>query len=245
MNCSICGTVIPNGQTNCPSCGAMVQQAQPMQPNMAQPMQPNMAQPMQPNMGQPMQPNMGQPMQPAQPAMNQGGFKNIASGANMNGLMGALKSDVMKLVGLVGALLLFLSPFLSWCTIKVSFFGMSESDSASLFGLAGGDTKIGICVLWGLIILVAAVVLIIMDIADYVPAVQTVKSKIENIPFLELIVLGVALIAVIIALLNGDVKDLISAADMMGKGSHGIGPVFAFLGIIAAAVPRVLKIVKK
>ena len=68
MNCSICGTVIPNGQTNCPSCGAMVQQAQPMQPNMAQPMQPNMGQPMQPNMGQPMQPNMGQPMQPAQPA---------------------------------------------------------------------------------------------------------------------------------------------------------------------------------
>ena len=87
MNCSICGTVIPNGQTNCPSCGAMVQQAQPMQPNMAQPMQPNMGQSMQPNMGQPMQPNMGL-MQPPM-VMNQVA-KNIASGVNMNGLPGAL-----------------------------------------------------------------------------------------------------------------------------------------------------------
>jgi len=245
MNCSICGTVIPNGQTNCPSCGAMVQQAQPMQPNMAQPMQPNMAQPMQPNMGQPMQPNMGQPMQPAQPAMNQGGFKNIASGANMNGLMGALKSDVMKLVGLVGALLLFLSPFLSWCTLKVSFFGMTESDSANMFGLAGGETKEVIFPFLAIILIAVAALLIIMDIADFVPAVQSVKSKLENIPYFEFILIGVALIVVIIALLNGDINDFISAADMMGKGSHGIGPVFAFLGIIAAAVPRVLKIVKK
>ena len=221
MNCSICGAMIPDGQMNCPSCGAMVQQAQPMQQNMIQ------------------------PMQPMQPVMNQGGINKVSGGSNMNGLVGALKADVMKLVGLIGAFLLFLSPFLSWCTLKVSFFGMTESDSANMFGLAGGDTKLGIFVLWGLILVAVAALLVIMDIADFVPAVQSVKSKLENIPYFELILLGVALIVVIIALLNGDIKDIISAADMMGKGSHGIGPVFAFLGIIAAAVPRVLKIVKK
>jgi hypothetical protein len=68
MNCTMCGAIIPTGQTNCPMCGAPVQAEQPA--DNAQPVQPQMG--YQQPMGQPVQPQMGyqQPMgQPVQPQM--------------------------------------------------------------------------------------------------------------------------------------------------------------------------------
>ena len=40
MNCTMCGAIIPTGQTNCPMCGAPVQAEQPA--DNAQPVQPQM-----------------------------------------------------------------------------------------------------------------------------------------------------------------------------------------------------------
>ena len=47
MNCTMCGAIIPTGQTNCPMCGAPVQAEQSannVQPEVSQ-------QPVQPQMG--------------------------------------------------------------------------------------------------------------------------------------------------------------------------------------------------
>lgn len=54
MNCTMCGAIIPTGQTNCPMCGAPVQAEQPA--DNAQPVQPQMG--YQQPMGQPVQPQM-------------------------------------------------------------------------------------------------------------------------------------------------------------------------------------------
>ena len=79
MNCTMCGAIIPTGQTNCPMCGAPVLAEQPANSQQAAPAPQAMdAQPVQPQMGyqqpmgQPVQPQMGyqQPMgQPVQPQM--------------------------------------------------------------------------------------------------------------------------------------------------------------------------------
>ena len=64
MNCTMCGAIIPTGQTNCPMCGAPVQAEQPA--DNAQPVQPQMG--YQQPMGQPVPPMGGQPMgQPVPP----------------------------------------------------------------------------------------------------------------------------------------------------------------------------------
>ncbi|MCM1288904.1 MAG: zinc-ribbon domain-containing protein [Clostridium sp.] len=79
MNCTVCGAMIPDGQTTCPSCGNPVatnNSSQPVQPmgGFAQPVQPG-----QPMGGyqQPVQP--GQPMggyqQPVQPNQPMGGYQ--------------------------------------------------------------------------------------------------------------------------------------------------------------------------
>jgi len=248
MNCTVCGAQIPMGQPNCPNCGAMVQQGQPMG-GYQQPMQPmgGYQQPMQPMGGyqQPMQPmdqpqQMGyqqpmggyqQPMQQAQP---------MGGGVNVNGIVGAVKGDIMKIVALVGAFFIAINPFLTWCKYNIEFWGMKEKDSANMFGLAGGDVDEGIFVLFGILLVLIGLALMACDLADYVPQFANIKAKVSAIPFFELILIGVALVVIIIGLCNGTVNDIIEAADKIGKGSHGIGPVLGIIGVLAAAAPRVL-----
>ena len=71
MNCTMCGAIIPTGQTNCPMCGAPVQAEQPA----------DNAQPVQPQMGyqQPQQPMGGY----YQPRSNNA----AAFGAGINGYL--------------------------------------------------------------------------------------------------------------------------------------------------------------
>ena len=94
MNCTMCGAIIPTGQTNCPMCGAPVQAEQPA--DNAQPVQPQMG--YQQPMGQPVQPQMGyqQPQQPMggyyQPRSNNA----AAFGAGINDCDEAVKSTCLK-----------------------------------------------------------------------------------------------------------------------------------------------------
>ena len=265
MNCSVCGAMIPDGQSNCPNCGAMVQSmGQPVQPmggyqqpvqpmgGYQQPVQPmggyqqqNMGQPMggyqQQNMGQPMggyqQPNMGQPMGGYQ----QQNMNSPMGGANMGGFVNSLKGDIMKIVSLVGALFIMLTPFFTWFKFKMSFWGYTEKDSANMFGLAGGDYDKKSFAVFGIILLLIGLALILWEIAEFIPAVAQIKAKIASIPYIDLILIAVALVFIIIALANGDVNDAIKSAKEIGSGGHGMGPVIGFIGVIAAAAPRVLK----
>ena len=252
MNCTVCGAQIPMGQPNCPNCGAMVQPAQPMG-GYQQPVQPmgGYQQPVQPMGGyqQPAQPMGGyqqqaQPMggyqQPMQPM---GGYQQPAQpmgGAGKKNMMGALKGDLMNKISLAGAFLIAISPFLTWCQYKISFMGYKESDSANMFGLAGGDVDEGIFILLGMLMVLSGLGLMMYYGADLAPQLNAIKAKISAIPFFDFILAGVALIVIIIALCNGTVKDIIEAADSIGKGSHGIGPVVGILGVIASIAPKVL-----
>ena len=280
MNCTMCGAIIPTGQTNCPMCGAPVQAEQPVdnaqqpvqpqmgyQQPMGQPVQPQMGyqqpmgQPVQPQMGyqqpmgQPVQPQMGyqQPMgQPVQPQMGYqqpqqpmgGYYQSRTNGANMfgsgvNGYLAYLKSDMMNIAKIVGAFLLFLATLIPWAHAKA--YGTTES--WNLFKAGGFNRLIGI------ILLLISLVLIAWEIADYIPVPQitNVKAKLQAIPFFEIILVGVAFVFIIIATIrygyahdSGTTVNFAEYKDWGIKVGISAGCIFAYLGVIAAAAPRVL-----
>jgi hypothetical protein len=99
--------------------------------------------------------------------------------------------------------------------------------------------------LYAIVILLVGLVLIAWEVADYIPKVSEFKAKAAAIPYIELILIAVVLLCVILALVNGDLNDVLKdIKDYGGKASHGAGPVWAFIGIILAAAPRILDILK-
>lgn len=249
MNCSVCGATYADGQPACPNCGT------PAQPMMQQPqMQPMggmapMGQPMQPQMGyqQPMGQPMGAPMGGMAPMGGPAPVNNqYMQGTGMSGFLNSLKSDYMKIVGLVGGLLVLISPFFSWCTLKVDMWGVKESESFSMFSLGREYSDVRTYYIWTVLLIVIGLGLLLWDAADFFPALADTKAKLSNIPYVELIAIGVGILVVVIALMNGTVKDVIELYDDLGgEASHGVGPIVAFIGLALAAVPRVMKIVKK
>ena len=226
MICVACGAQIPNGYPTCPNCGAKLQQMQPVQP--MQHKQPGQ-QAKSAQTRKPIQQN--RPVQPvAQPAQKPGNKIVKTSGMVDDGLM--------KLVALIGALMIMISPLLSWCTCKVKVLDISES--INMYGIAKGDDGVALFAFIAVIMTIAGALLILWDTADNIsPGFAKIKANLARVPFFELIVIGVVILFYIIAMSNGDVNDIIEAADMVGKGSHGFGPVCCFLGILVAAAPRV------
>ena len=262
MNCSVCGTMIPVGQNTCPNCGNPVQQAGGYQ----QPVQPmgGYQQPQQ-QMGGYQQPQqqMGGYQQPQQqmggyqqPQQQMGGYQQPMGGyqqpmgGGFNAFLATLKTDVMMIIRLVGALLLFIAPFFSWFAFKVKFDGDSEKETANMFKLAG-DGDIGIYAFFAIMFFVLAIVLVVWEIADYIPALANIKYKMQMVPYVDLIIVAVALLFVILAATNGmdgnmkDFKDTLKMYKdwydgVKGYCNHGVGPIIGFLGIAGAAVPRIL-----
>ena len=297
MNCTICGAIVPDGQTNCPMCGAPIQADKPadnVQPQQSvnaqmgyqqpigQPAQPQMGyqqpmgQPAQPQMGyqqpmgQPAQPQMGyqQPMgQPAQPQMGyqqsmgqpvqpqmgyqqpMGGYYQPQSGG-MNAFINNLKGDYMMIARLAGAFLLLIAPLFHWFSFKLKYDGSTEKHTANMFKLAG-DGGIGVYGFFAAMFILLGLVLIAWEIADYIPALANIKEKMKVVPYVDLIIIAVALLFVILAATNGmkgnmkDAKDSIKLIKEWGDGvkghcNHGVGPIIGFIAVIAAAAPRVL-----
>ena len=99
----------------------------------------------------------------------------------------------------------------------------------------------GIYTFTGILLLLAAVFFILWQCSEFIPAVENIKNDIK-IPFLEIMVAAVVLLFVILCFINGDVRDVIKLCKSVGgKAGHGFGPLCAFIGLIASAVPAVFR----
>ena len=269
MNCTICGAIVPDGQTNCPMCGAPIQADKPadnVQPQQSvnaqmgyqqpigQPAQPQMG--YQQPMGQPVQPQMGyqQPMgQPVQPQMGyqqpMGGYYQPQSGG-MNAFINNLKGDYMMIARLAGAFLLLIAPLFHWFSFKLKYDGSTEKHTANMFRLAG-EGDIGIYGFFAAMMILLGLILIAWEVADYIPVLANIKSKMQIVPYVDFIIIALALLFVILAATNGmdgsmkDLKESVKWAkkyedSVRGHCNHGVGPIIGFIAVIAAAAPRVL-----
>lgn len=214
----------------------------------------------QPNQGygQPMggyqQQGYGQPM---------GGFRQPAYGMAMGGgKFGASPVGggftLAKILQLVGAVLIFLAPLFNWMSMKVKYDGEKEKEAANMFKLASDKyLDKGVFVFFGIVILLAGIFLICLEVLDFVPSMQSLKQKIVNIPFIELAVIAVALLFFLLAFFNGDLMDGIKSGKdylklvkdwqdgVKGHVNHGLGPILAWIGVVCAALPRVLRLIGK
>jgi len=195
---------------------------------------PAMGQPM----GQPVQPQMGsqQPQQPMggyyQPRSNNA----AAFGAGINGYLGYVKENPMNILKIVGAFFVFLATLIPWA--HATYWGVTEH--WNLFKAGGFNRFIAI------IVLLLSLVLIAWEVADFIPVPQiaNVKAKLQAIPYFEFILLGVIFVFVLIATIRHGYAH--SDGTTINFREYGIkvgisaGVIFAYLGVIAAAAPRVL-----
>ena len=268
MNCPICGAAVPDGAAVCPTCGAQIsaqgyqvppqqfaqtandqQQYSPVQPGYVQQPQAGYGAP-QPGYGQQPQAGYGAP----QPGY--GAPMGMGIGASM-----AASMTFSKLLQLIGAFFIMLSPLFHWLSIKVSAFGMSQKQGINLFKMASKDDGLGksIFFVYALFILLCGLALLIMELADYLPQVQAMKAKMQSIPqvgaYIELVLVGVVLLFMLLTIFNGAVVDglkeareMLKQAKSLGASGHanrGIGPWICFIGIICSAVSRVMKLMNK
>ena len=228
MNCTMCGAIIPTGQTNCPMCGAPVPAEQPE--TNQQPVQPG-----QPQMGYQAGPQPGQPQMGYQTNPQPGGFYQPGgTGAGINGYFTSLTTNPMNIVKLAGAVLLFIAAFLPW--FKASVWGYTESWNLFKAG--------GFHVVTAIFLILISLVLIAWEIADYIPQIASVKQELKKVPYVDLIFIGVAFVLVIVATARGAyVHDDGVTMNFKDYGVHVsriVGCIFAYIAVIAAAVPRVL-----
>ena len=177
-----------------------------------------------------------------------GGYRQ-PMGGGFNAFLATLKTDIMMIIRLVGALFLFIAPFFSWFALKVKYDGDSEKETANMFKLAG-DGDIGVYAFFAIMLFVLAIVLMVWEIADYIPALANIKYKMQMVPYVDLIIVAVALLFVILAATNGmkgNMKDFKDSLDLYkdwydakGYCNHGVGPIIGFIGVACAAVPRIL-----
>lgn len=245
MNCTACGAMIPDGSAMCPNCGAnLIQYQQPMgQQPMGGYQQPMGQQPMggyqQTGYGQPMgqQPMGGYPQSGYGQPM--GGF----GAAGANGFVDTIKSNPFKIAGMVGGLLLFLTPLFSWC--KISMWGVSET--ANLFKLGGA-----LNVIFGILMMALGLVILAWNIAELVPPINNIKQNISrSFGLMEIVLVAVAFVLVLLTLLlsfksgGADGSTIKELKDWGVDVSHSAGPVFGFISVALAAVPAVIDMIKK
>ncbi len=307
MNCTVCGSIIPDGAPTCPTCGAAAPQGaqqmgygapqQPMggyaqpgqqmgygapqqsmggygqpgqQMGYGAPQQPmgGYAQPgQQMGYGAPQQPMGGYGQQPmggygqqpmggyGQQPMGGGfggfknGFKGMSGGSGKFGASPIFSGFTLsKILQCVGALFIFLSPFFRWLSAKYG----GESEGANMFKMASKKNGIGegIYVFYAILVLLIGLTLIFIEVADFVPSLQAIKEKLTGIPFFELGLLCVFLLIWLLAFFNGELMDGIKSIRTWvktagGHINHGLGPIIAMLGLICAAVPRVMRMIGK
>ena len=230
---------------------------QPQQP-MGQPQ--NFQHPQQP-MGQPQgygQPMGGQPYGQPQQGYGRpmGGYGQPAYGTNMGrNFTGAAQGfSLMTILQMIGALLILLAPVFNWYSAKAKYGSNSSKMTANMFKLGGKEyINKGSIIAFAVIILIIGIVLLVSDIMDFVPSMSSFKQRNSYLVIIELILIALALLFLILVFFNKDLMDAVkegkdalkSSSEIKGHSNHGFGPIIGWIGVGLAAVPRVMKMVKK
>ena len=215
--------------------------------NFQQPQQ-GYGQPQQQFRPQPQQ-GYGQPQQQFRPQPAYG----MNMGSNFRG-GSAGGFSLMTLLQMVGGLFILLTPIFSWYSAKAKYGGASNKMTANMFKLGGKDyMDKSSFIIFGIIIIIVGVVLLASDIMDFVPSMNGFKQRNSYLVFVELALIAAVLVFLFVVFFNKELMDgikegkeaLKSSSSMKGHCNHGVGPIFGWIGVGLAAVPRVLKLTKK
>jgi hypothetical protein len=165
----------------------------------------------------------------------QGAYQQMGNNFNVSGLANLASNGYMKLVSIISALLIYHGPILSWLA---SGHGKNRY-AMNLFELGKkGYLDSAALILFGIIFLIVGAVIVLMELADYIPALGKIKSAIPSCELVQTALVAVALIVWFLAFFNGDLLD----ATDMSSVNHGVGPIFTMIGIVANAFVRACNI---
>lgn len=167
----------------------------------------------------------------------------------------AKKFNILGIVGIIGAILMIVGVFLSWMDLSVSFFGYSETYSATGMDVFSGKLVIADGIEFGFDTItaysyapvVALVCGVLALIATIVPTVFN-KGKVGKI--LGAVALILAIVSIVISFMfYGDVSAFEGSVDLVGivgaTVSVGMGFWLAIAGAIITIIGGILDVAKK
>lgn len=170
---------------------------------------------------------------------------------DLEGFVSALRKDLGTMMAFIGAILMYLAPFLKWAWREAG----KESQSGSLFDLATKNiTVVGVVKevytmgirLFGflaVIMLLGALFMLVISACDYIRSLRFLGDMI----WLRLLVLGILAVAFVLVLLNPSYRQLLDAIDaavQMGQveGGSGAGPMLFVGGWVFSLIATICEI---
>lgn len=262
MNCTMCNSVVPEGQSYCPKCGQYVKQIKYgkniVNPNVPKPQ----ATPEEMPVKEPALEKKEQKKQQQKktPEVKPPVVKLTADKFNVNTAVKSLTGDITKMASMLGALFIFISPFFRWYSYKYLNVKaqVRDDDYANIFKLSTeqyADNKLFI--FFAILMIAVALVLLFTEIVDLIPALANIRRMVPYLP--EIVGIAAALLVLflwVLVFFNGNIMDLIHNGEAIiatkkeylgggiGHSNHGLGPIICLIGIVISIAKKVLALLK-
>lgn len=152
------------------------------------------------------------------------------------------------LLSILGYILIIISPWFSWYSSALSYTGVSEETSFSMFGLAGNLVEDKSYIALGIFTILIGLGLLFIEYKDYR---MKLRSRLAASLAIEL-VLYVVLIVIFVSAVNDEaLREVISyrqgeiealeywIEQASGHCNRGVGPVLYILGLVLAIFAKV------
>lgn len=154
----------------------------------------------------------------------------------------SFREDVPRIIKFVSCVLVFLSPLIPWLRVRINKTSQPElhSYSENLFGLRGVET------MFALLIMLLALIIIVLDMAEYVDAFDKIKNKWFYDPLIEIIISGGLILLVFLATAKTLTDEFEFYITCLGGTVHRtIGCPMAWIGTVGITLTSVLALIKK
>lgn len=163
----------------------------------------------------------------------------------------------MQYIGIIGALLIGVSPFLNWISFSLKSGMDDASVKYSLYHLAKLDKVNGThYMILVVLLIVLAITIAAVELVDIVPALDFKFGRNEKIKYAQLVAMGLVVLVLVLYFINKDInnslkwyKELLENNraifdDVKGHANRGLGPWICIVGLVLN-MQNVISVVEK
>jgi hypothetical protein len=158
-----------------------------------------------------------------------------------------ISEDAKKFLGMLGAILLLMSPYLNWYSEKTEYGDEVYREFGNIFQ-AANVFDAGILKVIGTIVLVIGIILVLWEMGNYVKFIKKIRNIIKEFAWIEVFLAAIALVLLVVAffnkeLVNGisEMKKYLDLYESKGYAFHGIGPICGMIGAVLSGFVNVLR----
>lgn len=154
----------------------------------------------------------------------------------------SFKEDKLRVVKFVSCIFVLFAPLIPWLRVRINKTSSPElhSYSDNLFGLRGVE------ILFAILIMALAIIVIALDMAEYVDAFERFKNKWFYDPLIEIIISGVLILLVFLATAKTLTNEFeFYIAWIGGTVRRTVGCYVAWIGTVGITVTSVIALAKK